>query len=435
MPKRDLRLLIEQKRQGEELSGEDWAAVVDQALRSDSDPAQISALFMASYFSGMSVDETVALTRAMVASGDVLHFSRFSDAVDKHSTGGVGDTASMLVVPILAACGERVAKLSGRALGHTGGTLDKLESIPGLRVEIEPEEFESIIADIGCSIAAQSKRLVPADKVLYALRDRTGTVPCVGLIAASIISKKIAGSAQRIVFDVKTGSGAFMKTLPEARTLATMLVEVSSKFNRDGVAVITGMDEPLGPNIGNGLEVIMAREFLRASARPARLATVVRELCVALLSTHLGDEQAKHAVDEALNGEGPLRKFEAMIVRQGGDIDAFRRMETPSPTQVVTSRASGHVRAIDAECLGNAARALSLGNGPLGGLRVLVSIGDYVQAAQPLVEIIGTIANASEVQAAFELTADAVPPQRLIYDRICSEPRSTGRLPHPQYSQ
>lgn len=418
MPKRDLRLLAEEKRDGNELSAAEWSYVVEQSLASTGDPAQISALLMACVFVGMSVAETAALTQAMVQSGEELKFTCFSNAVDKHSSGGVGDTASLILVPLLAACGENVAKLSGRALGHTGGTLDKLSSIPGMRVDLEPDEFEEIIARVGCAITAQSSRLVPADKTLYELRDRTATVPCIGLIASSIVSKKIAGGAQRIAFDVKMGGGAFMKTVPQARELAEMLVDVASEFGRQAVALITDMNQPLSPYIGNGVEVILAREFLAGRDRPARLESVVRAVASELLSTHLKPAEASAIVQAALEGDEPAKRFEAMIEAQGGDVKAFREMQ-PLPAQTAIAPVGGTIAAVDTQALGNFARRLVERYGHLAGVRVDISIGDRVDCGTALGSVFG--GNPHEAQEFcnfFAISDEQVTPPPLVYERI-----------------
>lgn len=418
VPKHDLRVLAEKKRDGGELSPAQWGKVVEHALARDADPAQIAALFMACFFQGMSVAETVALTRAMVASGRTLHFTRFTGAVDKHSSGGVGDTASLILVPLLAECGERVAKLSGRALGHTGGTLDKLESIPGVRVELDPEEFERIIADVGCAIAAQSSALVPADKVMYSLRDRTGTVPCVGLIASSIVSKKIAGGADRIVFDVKMGSGAFMKTLPEARALAEMLVTVAQGFGKRSVAIITDMSQPLATAVGNGLEVVLAREFLQGTVRPKRLTEAVRSVAIALVATRLPADAAERVVDCALASPAALARFEAMVEAQGGDLASLRSMRAQGGGVEFCAARSGYVAAVDAEAIGNVAREAIRHGGPLAGVTLEAHIGDYVKAGSTLGLLYGDRSLGSQLSQAFAIVDQPVAAPPVIYQYI-----------------
>lgn len=425
MLKRDLRLLIEKKRDGGELQASEWEDIVAQSLSSGGDVAQISALLMACVCRGMSGAETVALTRAMVQSGEELSFTLFSNAADKHSSGGVGDTASLILVPLLAACGENVAKLSGRALAHTGGTLDKLASIPNFNVHLEPAEFEAIIARVGCAITSQSSRLVPADKTLYELRDRTGTVPCIGLIAASIVSKKIAGGARRIAFDVKTGSGAFMKTLEQARSLATMLVDTVAEFGREAIALITDMNQPLSPQIGTGVEIVMAREFLAGRERPPRLANVVREIASELLATHMARREAIAIVDSVLSGDEPMNRFEAMIEAQGGDLEAFKRMQ-PLPPRALLAPVSGTVAAIDTQGLGNLARSIVERYGDLAGVRIDASIGERIEAGQPVGSVFG--AGAREVQEVCNTLS-------IIEEEVQAPPLVYERMAHLQHSQ
>ncbi len=264
-----VRAFIELKRDGGEIPAGGWRQLVASYMSTDVDDAQMAALFMACVLRGMSIDETYELTAAMVESGEVLQFDRAAGViVDKHSSGGVSDIVSLAAVPLAAACGAKVAKLSGRALGHTGGTIDKLEAIPGFDVNLTSERFVQTVERIGCAIAAQSDRLVPADKRLYGLRDRTATVPAVGLIVSSIVSKKVAGGAEAFVFDVKTGAASFMREVLQAAELAAMLVEVSSRFGKRAQTFVTDMNEPLGRCIGTGIEVMEARDFLRGGSDP-----------------------------------------------------------------------------------------------------------------------------------------------------------------------
>ena len=417
-----MRRLIESKRDGEALGASDWELVVADVLDSNADKSQVSALLMACVFRGLTLQETVDLTRAIVQSGEVVHFTAFSDAVDKHSSGGVGDTASLILVPVLAACGKHVAKLSGRALGHTGGTLDKLESIPGLRVDLSPAEFEEIIARTGCAIAAQSSALVPGDKALYALRDRTGTVPCIGLMAASIVGKKIAGGATDIVFDVKTGTGAFMKTFEEARTLASFLVRVAREFGRRATAVITDMEEPLCPQIGTGLEVIAARNFLAHKERPERLEKVIRLVALELLKLSMPPAQAAHALDRAMSGADALERFERMIAAQGGDVGAFRTMQPLEVGAVIAASRDGFVTEIEASAVGQCARRIVDGSGPLAGITMCVEIGSHVKKGDALARIHGDPhGTQGELSRAFEIHANRAPERPLVYDVVTAE--------------
>ena len=269
MDSTQFRRALARKRDGAALEASEWEGIVRAYVAGEVDDAPVAALLMACLWHGMSDEEAFALTHAMVGSGKTVELG--FDAVDKHSSGGVGDTVSLIAIPLVAACGVRVAKLSGRALGHTGGTLDKLEALAGVTTELPIERFREIVARVGCAISAQSEELVPADKKLYALRDRTATIPNVGLIAASIVSKKIAGGARWIVYDVKCGRGSFLRNEAEALELANALVHLTEHFGRETIAHITDMEEPLGPAIGTGIEAIEARDFLRGTRRDARL--------------------------------------------------------------------------------------------------------------------------------------------------------------------
>ncbi|MBR0443302.1 MAG: thymidine phosphorylase, partial [Clostridia bacterium] len=275
--------IIKKKRDGEILSDDEIRAFIQGYVRDEIADYQAAAFCMAVYFQGMNAAETTALTLAVRDSGDRLDFSRIHGIrVDKHSTGGVGDKTSLVIAPIVASLGVKVAKMSGRGLGHTGGTVDKLEAISGFRTQLATEEFERIVNEVGIAIVGQSAELAPADKKLYALRDVTATVDSIPLIASSIMGKKLAADDDCIVLDVKTGSGAFMKTLDESRELAKLMVEIGKRAGKKMLALITNMDRPLGYAIGNTLEVIEAIETLRGGG-PEDL----RELCVALAANML----------------------------------------------------------------------------------------------------------------------------------------------------
>lgn len=410
-----MRRAIARKRDGEALDAAAWHRIVASYLAGKTDDAQLAALLMACTLRGLSFDETHALTAAFVASGETLA-PPDSRTVDKHSSGGVGDAASLVVVPLVAACGIPVAKLAGRALGHTGGTLDKLEAVAGVATDLSPERFFSCVAEAGCAIAAPGARLVPADKRIYALRDRTATVPSLGLIAASIVSKKIAGGARGIVYDVKTGSGAFTTSLVQARQLAELLVALTRAFGRDARALVTDMNEPLAPAIGTGLEAREARDFLRGTRRDARLGVVCEALGLALLALGGFTGDGRAALARALESGAAYATFEAMLAAQGAVAGALDRL-APHPTAtVVRARRGGYVVAVDTVALGEAARELVARDGAEAGLVVHARIGAALRAGDPLVTIYGG-ASASEVAAAaFAFAEVPVPAPTIVYD-------------------
>jgi pyrimidine-nucleoside phosphorylase len=418
MDEHEMRLRIQRKRDGEALSAQEWASIVDAFMRGDVDDAQMAALCMACVWQGMSLEEAFALTKAMVESGQTIAFDFDGGiVVDKHSSGGVSDIVSLVAVPLAAACGVRVAKLSGRALGHTGGTIDKLETIPGFDVNLPVSAFVEQVQRIGCAIAAQTKTLVPADKRIYQLRDRTATVPAMGLIASSIVSKKIAGGAHAFVFDVKTGPAAFMRNPQDACELAQWLVEIAARFERRATAFVTDMSQPLGRSIGTGIEVIEAREFLRG--RPdARAKELVMAIAGALVG-ECGYDEPHALVERALSSGKAYDKFCEMIAAQKGDVRAFEAMELGEPIEI-TAPASGYVSAIDVVRLGNAGRMLSNGD-PLGGLMVAVRIGDRVEPEQPLLYAYGKKREeAYGLADAFSLSLERAVEPPLLYDAMCN---------------
>ncbi len=414
-----LRRALETKRDGDALDAATWHRIIAgyAAPEPTVDEASVAALAMACTIRGMTDGETAALTEAMIESGDVLSFGD-RVVVDKHSSGGVGDTVSLIVVPLVAACGVPVAKLSGRALGHTGGTLDKLEAIPGVRTDLTPAEFAAQLDRIGCAIAAQSERLVPADKKLYALRDRTGSVPSVGLIAASIVSKKIAGGAGAIVFDVKAGRGAFMRTVAEATELARLLVRLAASFGRRASALVSDMEEPLGAAVGSGIEAVEARDFLRGDAADARLREAV--LAVAQEMLRVGgvpeDEIVPRALG-ALESGAAYERFVDMIVAQGGTRAALDGIAAHPRRTSAAAPQDGYVSAIDAVAIGEAARALTASDGPFAGIRIVARVGTPVRAGEVLAELAGPSLAPEAVVRAFQI-GPAPPPPRPLVDAI-----------------
>jgi pyrimidine-nucleoside phosphorylase len=356
--------LIERKRDGGELSDEEISELVLGYTRGEIPDYQMAAWCMAVFFRGLNGRETHALTDAMIRSGETLDLGAALGrrVVDKHSTGGVGDKTSLAVGPIVAACGVPLGKMSGRGLGHTGGTLDKLESIPGYRVELTTEEFVAQVREIGLAIVGQTADLVPADKKLYALRDVTGTVDIVPLIASSIMSKKLAGGADAIVLDVKVGDGAFMKTLEDARILAEQMVDLGDRADRQVVCLLTDMDQPLGSAVGHALEVREAVATISGHG-PADFDELVVDACAKLLAlSDLGiDEQEGRLRAQRAQADGSaLRSYERWIRAQGGDPDLAALPVAPVVKEVSATR-DGVVTRLRARDVGVA--ALELGGG------------------------------------------------------------------------
>ncbi len=389
--------LIHAKRDGRPIPAADIAALVDGFTRGDVPEYQMAAFCMAVFFRGMDDAEVRALTEAMLRSGDVLDLSDVPGAkVDKHSTGGVGDKVSLALAPLAAACGVKVPMISGRGLGHTGGTLDKLEAIPGFRVDLPIERFRSLVRDVGACLVGQTARLAPADRKLYALRDVTATVESIPLIAASIMSKKLAEGIDALVLDVKVGSGAFMKTRDDARALAAALAAIGRGMGKKVSALLTSMDQPLGRAVGNALEVVETIELLRG-AGPGDLREVTVELTAEMLV--LGgaapDRDAARARVAAAIADGRgLAKLEEIVAAQGGDPAAIRepgKLPRAPRTYEVPAGAAGVVVAIDAEAVGLAAVALGAGRArvedrvdPAVGIVVHKKVGDRVSRGEPL---------------------------------------------------
>ncbi len=388
--------IIMKKRSGGTLSPEEISFFVKGYTNGSIPDYQASALTMAIYYMGMTDEETVNLTLAMANSGDTVDLSRFGNlSCDKHSTGGVGDKTTLIVAPTVAALGGKLAKMSGRGLGHTGGTVDKLESIDGYKTTLSADEFFSQVEQIGISVIGQSGNLAPADKKLYALRDVTATVDSIPLITSSIMSKKIAAGSHNITLDVKVGSGAFMKTLEDAETLATAMVNIGKGCGRNVSAVLTDMDCPLGDNIGNSLEVIEAVEVLKGEKK-GDLYEVSMSLAAELVSKldGIGFEEAyKKCVDCVESGKA-LSKMRQWIELQGGDVrlidnpDLFKKADY---TFEVKAQKSGYVQKMDAEQIGNAAAVLGAGRVSKtdnidfsAGIVLNKKVGDRVEEGEPL---------------------------------------------------
>ncbi len=411
-----MRRCIESKRLGNELSPAVWEDIVAGYVAGTVDDAQMAAMAMACNWRGLSVPEAAAMTRAMVASGETLSYPDGITVVDKHSSGGVSDIISLIAVPIVAACGTRVAKLSGRALGHTGGTIDKLETIPGFKVSLSMEDFVRQVGSVGCAIAAQTDAFVPADKRLYKLRDRTGTVPNLGLIASSIVSKKVAGGAHAFVFDVKCGEAAFMQKPHEAIELAEALVAISEQFGRRARAIVSDMNEPLGRSIGTGIEIVEAREFLRGETAIPRVKALCLQIAEAMLDL-AGVSDGADDIQRALSTGAAYEKFCEMIEAQGGSVAGFEAMQRSPHVTLVKAPKAGFVQEIETVALGNAARALSDVD-PMAGIRVVVREGESVGNGAVLAEIFSEKPDVGAVTAAFRVDEAAPPKRPLVYATV-----------------
>ncbi|TYQ18304.1 UNVERIFIED_CONTAM: pyrimidine-nucleoside phosphorylase [Acetivibrio alkalicellulosi] len=358
--------IIEKKRDGKELTQEEIEYFIKGYCEDSIPDYQASALLMAIFLKGMNENETAILTQAMANSGDMIDLSEIDGVkVDKHSTGGVGDKTTLILAPICAACGIPVAKMSGRGLGHTGGTIDKLESIPGFKTSLTNDEFIKNVKEIGLAVVGQTGNLAPADKKLYALRDVTATVDNISLIASSIMSKKIASGADCIVLDVKVGSGAFMKTIEQSVELAKLMVKTGNLNNRKTVAVVTDMDIPLGNSIGNSLEVIEAIEILKGRG-PEDLKELSLELAARMLQVSgAGDiNTCIKLAQKALDNGSALEKLRYMIDRQGGNshvIDDYKLFGSSNEVCECVSCEDGYIDGIRADALGVASMVLGAG--------------------------------------------------------------------------
>jgi pyrimidine-nucleoside phosphorylase len=425
--------LIQRKRDGHELGAEEISELVLGYVRGDVPDYQMSAFCMAVYFQGLSAAETFALTEAMIRSGETIDLGAAigRKVVDKHSTGGVGDKTSLAVGPIVAACGVPFGKMSGRGLGHTGGTLDKLESIPGFRIELTTAEFLAQVRDVGIAIIGQTANLVPADKLLYGLRDVTATVDNVSLIASSIMSKKIAGGADAIVLDVKVGDGAFMKTREDARTLAEAMLELGHRAGREVVCVLTDMDQPLGRAVGNALEVREAIATVRGEGPPDFTELVLASCAHLLALSDLGvdEETGRRHAEQAVADGSALAAYRRWIEAQGGDPDESALPGAPIVREVAADRA-GFVGSIGAVDVGVAALRLGAGRRTKEdaidhavGVRCLAKRGERVAERQPLAEVHAQDEESADrgvadVRAAYTVTDDPPPERPIVLETI-----------------
>ena len=427
--------LISKKRHNIELTTAEIEWIINGYTNKEIPDYQMSALLMAIVFNDMTKAERLALTQAMVNSGDVVDLSAIEGVkVDKHSTGGVGDKTSLILGPLVASRGVPVAKMSGRGLGHTGGTLDKLESISGMKIEIEMDQFIQQVNDIKLAIIGQTGNLAPADKYLYALRDVTGTVESIPLIASSIMSKKIAAGADAIVLDVKFGAGAFMKTLDDAKELATAMVEIGRDAGRETVAFLTDMNQPLGFAIGNALEVKEAIETLSGNG-PKDLEELVLQLAshmVVLAKKAANTEQAYAQLKEKLQNGEALQKFKEFVAAQGGDTSQIENPEllpTASSVIPVTATEAGYVEKIDALSIGIAAMKLGAGRATKEdtidmGVGVVLNkkVGEAINQGDVLAYVHTNQADSQEaieyIKKAYEISSSSVCSPTLIYDII-----------------
>lgn len=418
--------LIERKRDGQAHSPEEIAALVSAFVQGEMPDYQMAAWLMAATIRGLDFTETVGLTDAMVRSGAKVEISSDRPIVDKHSTGGVGDKVTLVAGPLLASLGLAVPKLSGRGLGHTGGTLDKLESIPGLRTALSLDEFRDCVLRTGIAVAAQSAEIVPADQKMYALRDVTGTVPSIPLIAASIMSKKLAVSSELVVLDVKVGDGAFFPDLSGAKAFAALAIRIGAAFGRRVTAVLSSMDTPLGRAVGNAIEVREAITCLRGEG-PEDLREVTLAVCGAALSGALGlaAEEARARASAALEGGQGLAAFAAWITAQGGDGRITSHPELlplAGEVEVVRAERSGFLGPLAARAVGDAARSAGAGRlvktdavDPGAGIEILRTTGDAVRAGDEILRIHARegarLSAAAEcLRGAFEVVS--LPPER-----------------------
>lgn len=402
--------LIEKKRDNNELNYDELKFIIDSYVKGDIPEYQMSAFLMAVYFSGMTVEETTNMAIIMRDSGDVLDLSRVDGIkVDKHSTGGVGDKTSLIIGPIVASCGAKFAKMSGRGLAHTGGTIDKLESIPGYKVNISEDDFIKQVNDIGIVLVGQSGCLAPADKKIYALRDVTATVASMPLIASSIMSKKLASGADAICLDVKVGTGAFMKNKDDALCLAKLMVEIGKKCNKKMTAILTNMDEPLGYAVGNNLEVIEAINTLNGSGSKDLL-----EICILISGYLLYDAKIVNSIEEgtlrakkAIDDKSALNKLVSLVASQGGDasyIYDVSKFPKSKYKRVLKSSSEGYIVSLDAHKIGYCAMLLGAGRKEIDdsidqtvGIVLNKKIADYVKENDVLAYIYSNDENDDDI--------------------------------------
>ena len=427
--------IIIKKKEGFALSEEEIHFIIDGYVKGEIPDYQISSLMMAICFNGLNAEEQKYLVKEMLESGEVNDLSKINGiCVDKHSTGGVGDKTTLVIAPILASCGLKLAKMSGRGLGHTGGTLDKLESIPGFNISLTTDEFFKQVNEIGLAVVGQTANIVPADKKLYALRDVTGTVESIGLIAGSIMSKKLASGAHTILLDVKVGDGAFMKNVATATELAKSMVTIGTNFGRKTVAMLTDMEQPLGEAVGNSLEVIEAIETLKGNG-PKEFTELCYKICSEMLKVSgvvKDEEEAFKLIKEKIESKEAINKLKDMIVYQNGNpnvVDDYLLFKKANDIVPVVAKKDGYVKSIKTTQIGNAAMLLGAGResmndviDPSVGIKVYKKVGDKVALNEKIAEV---YTNGKNTEKAVEMLLDAykivdeeVPSRNIIIDII-----------------
>lgn len=428
--------IIDKKKRGEKLSKEEMDFIIKGYVKQEIPDYQISALLMAIYFKGMDEEETTNLTLAMVNSGDTVDLSGIDGIkVDKHSTGGIADTTTLVLLPLVASAGVKLPKMSGRGLGHTGGTIDKLESIPGFNVELTGEQFIKNTNEIGASITGQSSKLVPADKKLYSLRDVTGTVDSIPLIASSIMSKKIAGGADKIILDVKFGNGAFMENYEKALELGKLMVKIGELAGRETIAYITDMQQPLGIAIGNAIEIIEAVETLKGRGHKN-----LTELCAKLgaemmylVKVKENRKRAEEILRHNIQSGKALLKFKEIIESQGGDpsfIEDYSLLPQAKYSKEIKADESGYVSSIDAKNLGTISMKLGAGRQKKDdvidksvGMWVFVKVGDGVKKGKTFAKVLANDKEkldwaAKQIKNSIEFSKEYVEKRKVIWAKI-----------------
>lgn len=418
--------IIIKKKNKEELTDKELEYVITEYLNGNIKDYQMSSLLMAITINGMNLPETYSLTRIMLESGEVVNLDEIKgDIIDKHSTGGVGDKTTLILAPILASLDVKVAKMSGRGLGHTGGTIDKLESIEGFRVELNRDEFINEVNTVGMSVISQSGNIVPADKKLYALRDVTGTVESIPLIASSIMSKKIASGSKNIIIDLKVGNGALMKNLDDARKLADYMIKIGESFERRVTCVLTNMDEPLGKYIGNGLEIIETIECLKGNMPRDIKDLITKFVVIALKQTkNINEEEAIRLMEEKINDGSALNKFYEFVKYQGGNID---NISISHKMLQINSSKEGFIKSIDTLKLGELVRDLGAGRRSKEdsidyGVGIILNkkVGDLVFQGEELLKIYYNLKDIriDDLMSCFEIVEEPISRNDIIIDVI-----------------